>query len=320
MRRFLIGLTTLALAGLAGFFVLTAQSVVSPGPAVIAAPASGSPDLQNGRTLFHAGGCASCHATPGAEDRTRMGGGLALASAFGVFHVPNISPHPRDGIGGWSEADFIRAMAAGVSPKGSHYYPAFPYTSYRLMPARDLRDLFAFIGTLPQVEGVVRDHELKFPFDLRRLVGGWKLLFFAGSPLNGSQSGPFQADAARSAAWNRGAYLVLGPGHCAECHSERNALGAIVEASRYGGGPDPEGKGHVPNITPHANGMATWSASEIAELLKSGFTPDFDSVGGSMASVVRNTSQLSEADRAAMAEYLKSLPPVAGRPRSRPAS
>ncbi|SEG12232.1 c-type cytochrome [Bosea lathyri] len=304
MRRLLITLVVFALLGLGGFVALTDPRVVSPSPEIGALPA---PDLDNGRLLFAAGGCTSCHATPGQDDKLRLGGGLALGSPFGTFHAPNISPHTRDGIGNWGVKDFVDAMASGVSPAGQHYYPAFPYTSYRLMPPKALADLFAYIRTLQPVEGRAPGHDLRFPFNIRRVVGGWKLLFFNGEP--------FRPDPTKSDEWNRGAYLVQGPGHCAECHSSRNALGAIVQATRFAGGPDPEGKGWVPNITQAESGLGKWSKDEIAELLKTGFTPNFDSVGGSMAAVVRNIAQLPEADRMAMAEYLKSLPAVQGPPR-----
>lgn len=300
MRRLLITLVVFALVGLAGFWVLTDPRVVSPAPEIGTLPAA---DIENGRVLFAAGGCASCHATPAQDDPLRLGGGLALESPFGTFHAPNISPHTRDGIGNWGVKDFVDAMATGTSPSGQHYYPSFPYTSYRLMPPRALADLFAYIRTLPQVEGRAPDHDLRFPFNIRRVVGSWKLLFFDGTP--------FRPDPTKSAEWNRGAYLVNGPGHCAECHSTRNALGAIVQATRFAGGPDPEGRGTVPNITQAENALGKWSKEEIAELLKSGFTPSYDSVGGTMAAVIRNTSQLPDADRLAMAEYLKSLPAVA---------
>lgn len=301
LRRLLVTLVLLVVLAFAGFYVLTDPRVVSPSPEIGALPAA---DIENGKLLFAAGGCASCHATPGQEERTRLGGGRALASPFGTFHAPNISPHTRDGIGNWGVQDFVDAMAAGVSPRGQHYYPAFPYTSYRLIPPKALADLFAYIRTLPPVEGRAAAHDLRFPFNVRRLVGGWKLLFFEGAS--------FRPDPAKSESWNRGAYLVNGPGHCAECHSARNALGAIVPATRFAGGPDPEGKGMVPNITQSENGLAKWSVEEIAELLKTGFTPSFDSVGGTMAEVVRNMAQLPDADWAAMAEYLKSLPAVEG--------
>lgn len=276
-------------------------------PATVPASALGAhqPNLENGKTMFYAGGCASCHATPGQDDRTRLGGGLGLKSPFGTFYVPNISSDPKDGIGGWTEAQFVTAMLKGTSPDGGHYFPAFPYTSYRLMGMSDLRDLFAHIKTLPAVQGRVRDHDVPFPFNIRRSLGGWKLLFLG--------SDTFRPDASKTAQWNRGAYLVNGPGHCAECHSPRNILGGIESGKRFAGGPNPEGEGWIPNITQAR--LKDWSEKDIAYLLESGNLPDGDSVGGSMTAVIRNTSQLSDEDRMAMAIYLKSLAPVEGPPR-----
>jgi mono/diheme cytochrome c family protein len=262
-------------------------------------------DLANGRTVFNAGGCASCHAVPKQDDRTRLGGGLAIPSPFGTFYAPNISPDPNDGIGRWSEAQFVTAVMEGTSPEGRHYFPAFPYATYHHAKLSDVRDLFAYLKTLPPVAGKSRPHDVPFPFDIRRNVGIWKLLFMDRSSV--------APDPARSPEWNRGAYLVNALGHCAECHSPRNALGGIVAAQRFAGGPDPSGKGWVPNIT--QKGLADWDASDIAYFLESGLMPDGDSAGGEMASVVRNTSQLSEADRKAIAAYIKSLPPVVGPPK-----
>ena len=255
--------------------------------------------------LFFIGGCASCHATPGQKDRSKLGGGMALKSPFGTFYPPNISSDPDNGIGAWSEAQFITAMTKGTSPAGEHLYPAFPYTSYQSMSFRDLRDLFAYLKTLPAVQDTVPEHELGFPFNIRRLIGVWKLLFLDGQP--------FQPDPSKPDDWNRGAYLVNGPGHCAECHSPRNFLGGIVEGQRFAGGPNPDGKGWVPNIT--QKGLAKWSAKDIAYLLESGMTLEGDSVGSTMTEVVRNTSQISADDRMAIAIYIKSLPPVDGPPR-----
>lgn len=300
LRKIVVSLLVLAVIGLMVFWSVTTPAAVSP-----RALGSHTPDLDNGRTMFFAGGCAACHATPKQDDRTRLGGGLALKSPFGTFHVPNISPDPKDGIGGWTEAQFVTAMVKGTSPADTHYYPAFPYASYQRMRFEDLRDLFAFIKTLPAVAGRVRDHELPFPFGVRRLLGGWKWLFLDGKP--------FAPDPAQSAEWNRGAYLVNGPGHCAECHSPRDALGGIVAAQRFAGGRNPEGEGFVPNIT--SSGLKSWSVGDIEELLATGMTPEGDSVGSSMTAVVRNTAQLAPADRKAMAVYLKSLAPVEGPPR-----
>jgi mono/diheme cytochrome c family protein len=305
-------LRTLALTGAAGvtiglaaFWILTLPAVV---PAAALAPHTAN--LDNGKTMFEIGGCASCHAVPDKDpskvDRTRLGGGLALNSPFGTFYVPNISPDPKDGIGNWTEANFVTALWNGTSEHGANLYPAFPYTSYRHMQLDDVRDLYAYLKTLPPVRGKARRHDLSFPFNVRRLLGGWKLLF-----LNG---GPYEPDPSKSAQWNRGAYLVNGPGHCAECHSPRNALGGIIGSERFAGGPTPDGKGWVPNITPVGlqRGSDTWSEKDIASFLDNGMTPSGDFAGGAMAEVIRNTSLLAPGDRAAIATYVISLPPVQG--------
>ena len=297
LRKLLIIGGIFSIVGLAGYGIVTRPQLVAERalwPHV--------PDLENGKTMFFAGGCAGCHAPPGQEDPTRLGGGRGLKSPFGTFYVPNISSDRQDGIGAWSEADFVTAMWKGTSPGGQHYFPAFPYTSYQRMRLEDVRDLFAYLKTLPAEPGKVRGHDVPFPFNIRRNVGGWKLFF-----LDGKQLEPIPA---RSAAWNRGAYLVNGPGHCAECHSPRNFLGAVKSDQRFAGGPDPEGEGWVPNIT--QKGISDWSEKDIATVLETGDLPDGDRVGGAMVKVVRNTSQLSAEDRAAMAHYIKSLPPVEG--------
>lgn len=310
MRRIVVGVVVLVALGAAGFFLLTAPqtyALLRGGTSSLVTPVglNRQPSLENGKNLFNAGGCASCHATPNQEDRTRLGGGAALPSPFGTFYVPNISPHKQDGIGAWSLVDFIRAMREGVSPEGEHLYPSFPYTSYQRMSREDLADLFAYLMTLPAIEGQARDHDLPFPFNMRRGLGLWKLAFLDGRP--------FTPDPSKSESWNRGAYLVTGPGHCAECHSERNAAGALRTDRRFAGGPDPEGgSGMVPNITPDPSGIGGWTKDDLVTLLTTGETPNFDTVGGAMRHVVRNTAQLPESDRAAMAEYLLSLPPLKG--------
>jgi len=300
LRRIFFSLLIAGVAGLGLFWWLTIPHAV-PANALPAYTA----DPGNGLVVFNAGGCSSCHAVPGQGDRTRLGGGLAIPSPFGTFYVPNISPDASDGIGRWSEADFVTAVLKGTSPSGTHYFPAFPYTSYQHAKLDDVRDLFAYLKTLSPVTGRVRGHDVPFPFNIRRSIGIWKLLFVDGKP--------FVVDAARSAQWNRGAYLVNALGHCAECHSPRNFLGGIIAAQRFAGGPNPEGEGWVPNIT--QKGLADWSQSDFAYFLETGQTPDGDTAGGPMARVIRNTSQLGAEDRTAMADYLKSLPPVEGPPR-----
>ncbi|WP_315831441.1 cytochrome c [Bradyrhizobium prioriisuperbiae] len=303
-RKFVLLALVVVAAGLGVFWFITIPAVI-PASAL---PAH-KPDLGNGETAFNAGGCSSCHAVPNQPDRLRLGGGLPIPSPFGTFYAPNISPDPNDGIGRWSEADFVTAVLKGTSPQGTHYFPAFPYGSYQHARVDDVRDLFAYLKTLPALSGRIRDHDVPFPFNIRRNLGGWKFLFLDGKP--------FVPDPAKSEQWNRGAYLVNSFGHCAECHSPRNALGGIITAQRFAGGPNPEGKGWVPNIT--QKGLSEWSEKAIAYFLETGDTPDGDSVGSTMTRVIRNTSQLSEADRTAMSVYLKSLPAVEGPPRPKSA-
>jgi len=299
-RRTLLAAFIAAVAAFGLYWWLTAV----PLAVVVTAPFF-TPDVANGEVIFNAGGCASCHAVPNQPDRLKLGGGLAIPSPFGTFYAPNISPDPVDGIGRWRQEDFVNAVMKGVSPQGTHYFPAFPYTSYAHARPKDVRDLFGYLKTLPPVPGKVRDHDVPFPFDIRRNIGIWKLLFFDASP--------FAPDLSRSAAWNRGAYLAGSFGHCAECHSPRNLLGGIIAAQRFAGGPNPDGEGWVPNIT--GKGLADWSEKDLAYFLETGQTPDGDSAGGSMARVIKNISQLPEADRSALADYIKSLPPVEGPPR-----
>jgi mono/diheme cytochrome c family protein len=300
LRRIVLALLLAGAAALALYWWLTAPPIML---AVTEPPYT--PSLANGQIIFNAGGCSSCHAVPGQPDRLRLGGGLAIPSPFGTFYAPNISPDPADGIGRWTEANFITALTKGISPEGTHYFPAFPYTSYQHAKVEDVRDLFAYLKTLAPVSGKVRDHDLPFPFNIRRNVGIWNLLFADGKP--------FAADSTRSTQWNRGAYLVNSFGHCAECHSPRNFLGGITDAQRFAGAPNPEGEGWVPNIT--QKGLGDWSEKDIAYFLQTGETPDNDSASGSMARVIKNTSQLPADDRAAMADYLKDLPAVEGPPR-----
>lgn len=299
MRRIGLALALLVVLGAGGFWLLTSPSLSRAGLEPVPA---GALDLANGARVFYAGGCSSCHATPDQDDKTRLGGGYPLRSPFGTFYVPNLSPHPQDGIGSWTPAQFLRAMRGGVSPDGRHYYPSFPYTSYQRMSATDARDLFGFLNTLPAIEGRARDHDLPFPYNVRRGLGLWKLAFLDGEA--------FAPDPEKSPSLNRGAYLIEALGHCVECHSPRNPLGAIPADRRYAGGPNPEGgRGFVPNITPHESGLKDWTKGDVVEVLTSGLTPVGDSVGSSMTSVVRNTAQLPAADREAMAEYIRALPP-----------
>jgi mono/diheme cytochrome c family protein len=296
LRRLVVLALIAAVVGFGVFWVVTIPATV---PASALAPHT--PNLDNGKTMFLIGGCASCHATPGQDDKTKLGGGFGLKSPFGTFYTPNISPDPNQGIGKWAEADFVTAMVKGTSPDGRHYFPAFPYTSYQRIGTGDLRDLFAYLKTLREVQDKSKPHDVPFPFNIRRTLGGWKFLFLDGKP--------FEGDPTKDAVWNRGAYLVNGPGHCAECHSPRNILGGIIASQRFAGGPAPDGDGFVPNITQKGLSM---SQEQVVKLLETGETPDGDTVGGEMGKVVANTAKLSADDRTAIATYIKSLPPVDG--------
>ncbi|MCV0396142.1 MAG: cytochrome c [Rhizobiaceae bacterium] len=296
MRKVLAAIILPAIAAGAGFWFASAPDRLS---ADEAAALEGG-DAARGEEVFFAGGCVSCHARPGAEGDAalELAGGLELDTDFGVFVAPNISQHPQDGIGGWSAADFGNAMLKGVSPSGAHYYPAFPYTSYARMEPGDVADLFAFMKTLPPVEGEAEGHRLAFPWSVRRGIGLWKRVNLDPSPVVAVEHG--------DEAVARGRYLVEGPGHCGECHTPRDWTGGTDRSRWLAGAPAAEGDGRVPNITP--GGIGSWSASDIAYFLESGFTPEFDSAGGRMAAVVRNMARLPAEDREAIAAYLKAVP------------
>lgn len=228
-----------------------------------------------------------------------MSGGTRFVTDKGVFVAPNISNHPEQGVGGWSDLALASAIMTGVGRDGSHLYPAFPYTTYSKAEPQDVVDLIAYMRTLPASDQPSAPHELGFPYNQRIALGGWKMLYLDDAwVLTEVPSAPLE----------RGRYLVEALGHCAECHTPRDALGGLRKDSWMGGAPNPSGEGRIPNIT---TAVLRWSEGDIAEYLKSGFTPDFDTAGGSMSAVVRNTAQLSDADRAAIAAYLKAIPAVA---------
>lgn len=272
-------------------------------PLLAAAPAAAqSGDATRGEYVLNLAGCVACHTV--ADGGAFLAGGRELKTDFGSFFTPNITPDRETGIGDWSEADFVRALREGKSPSGGHYYPTFPYTSYTRMTEQDMRDLKAYLDTVPAVRNPVPDHDLPFPFGIRMSMFGWKLLFF--------DDAPFTPDPNQSDAWNRGAYIVNGPGHCGECHTPRNLLG-VVDSDRplAGNANGPEGDS-VPNITPGAGGIGDWDTDDIVSALEIGLLPDGDFVGGAMTDVVdESTSKLTAEDLEAIAVYLSSLPPIA---------
>lgn len=297
VRRVFAGAAVVAVAGAIAGWILTAPVLETPG----SSPAH-TGDAERGRAIFAIGGCASCHAADGAkgEQKLLLAGGRSFVTEFGTFYAPNISPDPATGIGTWSFLDFLNAMKRGVSPDGRHYYPAFPYTSYARMKDEDVLDLWLYLKSLPESTQVNTPHAIGFPFSIRRGLGLWKRLYLDPAPVVTVGSG---------LEWGR--YLVEGPGHCGECHTPRSVIGGPDLSRWLAGAPNPDGEGTIPNLTPAGGDIASWSEADIAEYLKSGFTPDYDTVGGSMADVVENTSTLSDEDRLAIARYLKAIPPVA---------
>jgi mono/diheme cytochrome c family protein len=295
MRKALIFSAALAvLAAGAGWWITAPQRVDAAAFAgLVGVPARGA-------LVFHAGGCASCHSAEGASDAARLilSGGRAFVSEFGTFYAPNISTDTEHGIGGWSVTDLANAMIHGTSPAGQHYYPAFPYASYARVTAQDIADLYAYLTTLPADATPDRGHDLAFPFTLRRGLGLWKALY-AGDA--------WQVTGDLTEVEARGRYLAEALGHCAECHTPRGALGGLDRDRWMAGAPNPSGQGNIPNITP---AKLNWSEADLVAYFTSGFTPDYDTAGGSMAAVVESLAQLPQDDRAALAAYLKRLPAV----------
>lgn len=260
-------------------------------------------DVQRGLYLSKAAGCVGCHTqqTKDPKEAVPYAGGRALKTPFGTFYGPNITPHPAAGIGKWSEADFIRAMREGRRPDGAHYFPAFPYPSFTGITDADLRDLWAYLRSLPPSARASQEHELGILYRWRFLVGFWKWLYFT--------PGPMTPDPKRTPVLNRGDYLVNALGHCGECHTPRNFMGGMKRDRHLAGtGQGPEGKS-VSNITPAR--LKTWGDAEIRDFLQTGMTSDGDVTSETMGEVVTNTtSQLVAADMAALIAYLRSIPPV----------
>jgi mono/diheme cytochrome c family protein len=281
-----------ALVGAAAFLVASA-----------AIAAADEAQVKRGAYLFAAADCVGCH-TDVKGNGAALAGGRPLATPFGTFFSPNITPDKATGIGNWSLADFRRALREGIAPGGYYYFPVFPYTSFTSMTDEDVADLFAFLQTQKAVAQPSKTHDVKPPFGWRFTLIGWRMLFF--------KQGPMAPVAGQDAASNRGRYLAEAVAHCGECHTPRNFLGGIDRSRAYSGDPNgPDGQ-KTPNITPDPKtGIGNWRLDEITKVLKTGETPDFDEVGKGMAEVVKGTSRLTDDDRTAIAIYLKSLPPVA---------
>ena len=267
-----------------------------------AATAADSGAVARGAYLATAAGCENCH-TDQAHGGRPYAGGPGLATPFGTFYSPNITPDSQTGIGRWSDAQFVRALREGVRPDGANYFPVFPYPSFTGITDDDALAIKAYLFSLPAVRQANRPHDVSFPVSWRFLQSGWKLLFFT--------PGPFRPAPGRTATYNRGAYLVTALAHCGECHTPRNFLGAPDPDRFLAGTPDgPDGK-KVPNITSDLKaGIGNWSEDDIVGVLTDGHKPDFDFVSGTMGKVVEDTARLTEEDRRAIAIFLKSVPAV----------
>jgi mono/diheme cytochrome c family protein len=254
-------------------------------------------DVSKGSSIFWAAGCASCHADPDAAETEKLilSGGYRIESPYGAFIAPNISPGPQ-GIGGWSVEDLGNALIAGISKSGQHLYPSLPYTAYNKMTFQDVADLHAFLSTLPVSETPSAEHELAFPFTIRRGLGLWKQLNVRSDWYLTDVDNP---------GLQRGRYLVEALGHCAECHTPRNLTGGLDVERWMQGAPNPSGKGTIPAINSEALG---WPEDDIAYYLETGFTPEFDSAGGQMTKVIASLRNLTDADRRAIAAYLVFVP------------
>ena len=252
-------------------------------------------DPTRGAYLMRIGGCVACH-TDSAKGVPMLAGGAPLESPFGRFVPPNITPDPEAGIGNWTIEMFSEAMSNGVGPEG-HLYPAFPYDGYTMMSDQEIVDLFAALQAVPPVAQAAPPHEVPFPFNIRLALAGWKNLFF--------HPDRYRPDPNRSAAWNRGRYLVVGPSHCIACHSPRNLLGAIEPGKELTGNPGGGTGGRAPAITREALVEEGYDKATLIEALKTGFTPSFDVLGGPMGEVVSEaTAHWSDEDLDAVAEYL----------------
>ena len=273
----------------------------APRPLTAAALPAHTADPANGQRLFHAAGCISCHKA-GAKDADAAfpSGGAPFKTPIGIFYPPNLTPDAETGLGQWSDLEFVNAVKRGIGRGGAHLIPAFPYTSYAKMRTEDVLDIKAYLATLRPVVSPAREVDIPAGFILRRGIGLWKWMGF--------DTAEWQPDPAQSETWNRGSYLVNGPGHCAECHTPRNFFMARDASREFAGGPHPEGVGKVPSLR-NLEGRGRYKdVKDLAQALQFGETLGYEKLSsGGMAAVQMNLSKLPEEDVAAIAEYLMSL-------------
>jgi mono/diheme cytochrome c family protein len=292
-KKLLGAVVVLGFLGLAGFGLLAWKPAIAP----VAPPAAGSfaPELvAKGEALAGGGYCAECHTTKGGQT---FAGGYAFATPFGVLYSTNITPDPETGIGTWSAAAFKRAMHEGVSRDGSHLFPVFTYDHFTKVSDEDVRALYAYFMTRPPVHAPAQPSGISFPFNIRYLQAGWKLLFF--------KPGRFEPDVAKSVEWNRGAYLALGLGHCGACHTPRNLLGAEKPGNAYGG--TEVDKWIAPPLTAGNPAPAPWTREELYDYLRTGASKLHGTAVGPMFPVVQGLGALPDSDIRAIATYFADL-------------
>lgn len=288
----------LAALGLAVFWVAS-----MPRPIPDASIPQHTADLANGKLLFNAGGCLSCH-KPGPDlkdvDAGLPAGGKPLKTPIGTFYPPNLTPDRETGIGAWTDAQFVNAMQRGIAPGGFHLIPAFPYTSYAAMKMTDVLDIRGYLSTLTPVHAPQKPADIPVAFVIRRGLGLWKWI--------GLDTAEWKPDPAQSESWNRGAYLVNGPGHCQECHTPRTIFMTRDTSKAFAGGPHPEGTGKVPSLLDLIGRKKFKDAADLASALEYGETMGYDGLSsGGMGDVQTNLSKLPESDIQAIADYLVTL-------------
>ncbi|SDV50523.1 c-type cytochrome [Chitinasiproducens palmae] len=293
-------------------FITTSQTMVRTalksalalliGLGASSAHAASADEIKRGEYLARAGDCIACHTDPTGH---RFSGGRAMPTPFGTIYTPNITPDRETGIGNWTAEEFYNMMRTGRSRDGTYLYPAMPFPAYTKVTRADSDAIFAFLKSVPAVRQPNRPHDLRFPYNNRNLLIGWRTLFF--------REGEYQPDPKQSAEWNRGAYLVQGLGHCASCHTAINALGGSSTSKPFEGGLIPMQDWYAPSLTSNREaGLGEWSLKDIADLLQTGVSQR-GAVYGPMSEVVHNSLQyMSDADTRAMSVYLKSLPDRSG--------
>jgi mono/diheme cytochrome c family protein len=298
-RKSLFALSAVVVAAVAAAAALwSGGDNLHSGGAVAAPPADQAELIKRGEYLARAGDCIACHTVRGGKT---FAGGLPMLTPFGTLYTPNVTPDDQYGIGKWTSDDFYRSIHVGRSKDGSLLYPAMPFTSYTKVTRADSDAMFAYMRSVPPVNVPSRPHELRFPFNQRNMLIGWRVLFFS--------EGEFKPDPTKSVEWNRGAYLIEGLGHCSMCHTSINAMGGPVSSAAFGGGLIPLQNWYAPSLTSNKEaGLGDWDIKDINDLLKTGVSQR-GAVFGPMAEVVHNSLQyMTDADINAMSTFLKSIP------------